>query len=219
MEASQDSLWTFYSRTEGHWSKCAVKRSPNRARRPWADLTVDWQGRHPRVLLRNLIRAWVRASRAADNWVRVFIVACRAFSIHRGRSLVRSSRIRRRFDPWSKWNRVILLAYAYKYNACLVSFYQQPILKRGWHPAGESDGIPFFLAIRQTFSGHLLLRRSRTALFAAAANLAGASNYCPGTLELLTTWVFPSPFTLNTSTHPLVRPIHGFDLRNLQWEL
>jgi hypothetical protein len=219
MEAPQDSLWIFYSRTEGHWSKCAVRRSPNRARRPWADLTVNWQGRHPRVLLRNLVRAWVRANRAADNWVRICIVAFRALSIQRGRSLVRSPRNRRRFDPWSKWNRVILLAYAYKYNACLVSFYQQPILKLGWHSAGESDGIPFFLAVRHAYSGHLLLHRSRTSLFDAAANLAGASNYCPGTLELLTTWVFPSPFTLNTSTHPLVRPIHGFDFRNFQWEL
>ena len=219
MEALQDPLWIFYSRTEGHWSKCAIRRSPNRVRRPWADLTVNWQGRHPRALLRNLVRAWVRASRAADNWARVCAVALRALSVRRGRRPVRSPRHRRRFNPWSKWNRVILLAYTYKYNACLASFHQWPILKRGWRAAGESDGMPFFLAVRHAPSGHLLLRRSRTSLFNAAAGLAGASNYCPGTLELLTTWVLPSPLTFNTSTHPLVRPIHGFDFHNFKWEL
>ena len=219
MEVPRGSLWILYSRTEGHWSQCAIRRSPNGTRRPWADLTVDWQGRHPRTLLRGLVRAWVRTNRAADNWARIFAAALRALSTRRGRCPVRIHRRRQKFDPWSKWHRVILLAFIYKYNACLASFHHWPVLRRGWHAAGESGGMPFFVAVRHAGSGHLLLRHSRTSLYSAAANLAGASNYCPGTLELLTTWVLPSPLTFNTSPHPLVRPIHGFDFHNFKWEL
>jgi hypothetical protein len=219
MEARQDSLRIVYSRTEGHWSQCAIRRSPIRVRRPWADLTVSWHGRHPRALLRNLVLAWVRASRAADNWAKVCAVALRALSARRGRHPARSPRNRRRFDPWAKWHRVILLAYAYKYNACLASFYNWPVLQRGWHAAGESHDMPFFLAVRHAPSGHLLFRHSRASLFNAAAGLAGASDYCPGTLELLTTWVLPGPAAPHASTHPLVRPIHGFDFHNLHWQL
>jgi hypothetical protein len=197
-----------------------MTRAPLRAHRRWADLITDWQGNHPRELLRNLVNTWVRVKRPLENWKRLLAAAHRALSVHRGRSLVKKVRAMGTTDPSLRWTRLVLYVYTYKHNICLGSFYQRPLLRHGWHPAGESEGAPFFLAIRDTSSGHLLPHHSRITVLAAAANRACAPNYCPGTLEILTTWIFPCPTSSHTKVaHLLVRPIQGFDRHSLQWEL
>ena len=170
MSFPHDTNWKFYYRNEGHWSKCAVMRSPVRAHRAWADLVTDWRGRHPRELLRNLINTWVRSKRAPANWERLLAAARRVFSIRRGRSLVRKTRalVTSSCSPLL-WTRLVLLTYTYKYNTCLGLFYQWPVLRHGWHPQGESGGAPFFLAVRDIDSGLLLPHRSRITVLAAAA--------------------------------------------------
>ena len=123
-------------------------------------------------------------------------------------------------DPRERWVRLAVHVHTYKYNLCLLTLHQRPIFCHGWHLAGLASEQPYYMAICDSRSGQLLLNSSKTIELGIAANSACEPSYCPGSLEMLTTWTFPGPnFCHRKDAQLHVSPIQGFDLDKKQWEL